>query len=1516
MGPTDARRAGLSTEKQALLQRRLAAAADRAGTAPGAIPRRQGSGPARLSFAQRRLWFLDQLAPGNPYYNIAFALRWRGVAVNTAALRRAVATVVARHEALRTTFVAVHGEPRQVVWPEVRFDFGLTDVREADAAGRDQAALDAATEEARRPFDLARGPLLRVHLVRLADDDHLFVLCMHHIVSDGWSMGVFAREFNAAYAAALTGRAPALPPLPIQYADFAEWQQGWLAGPRLQAQLDYWRRRLADLPPLRLPTDRPRPQAKAYRGAQHAFALPAATCARLRAFADAEAATPFMVLAAAFAALLARYSGDDDIVIGAPVANRNHAEIEPLIGFFVNSVVLRIDTGGGAGLRDLLARTRQVTLEAYQHQDVPFEHLVEVLQPERDPGRNPLFQVTLQLLNTPGAGIDASTVTIDRRTAIFDLACTLVEQGDTLAGGFEYDTELFDTTTMARMGQHYVALLGAALQDPDRPLARVPLLTDGERRAIADWNATAVAFPQDRGLHRIVEAQARVTPGAPAVRDAEGAEITYQALDVRANRLARHLAAVAPDAGRPIAVVLERGIDLVVALLAVLKSGRAYLPLEPGEPAPRLGSMLHGTGAGLVVTRAAHRARFDAWRCVLLDADRALIDAQADAAPAVDVDPEAPAYLLHTSGSTGRPHAVRVPHRALCNHMRWMQQAFPIGPGHRVLQRTPVGFDASVWEFWAPLVAGATLVMHASEPHFDAAALAQAIRRQRIGTVQLVPSLLRLLLQEPALAGAAQLQRVFCGGEPLTSDLVERFRSRLDATLVNLYGPTETCIDATCWVLPPGTDDDPVPIGRPIANVHVAIERDGLAVPLGVAGELVIGGAGVALGYEGESGLTARRFEPDPEHPGRLRYHSGDLARWRADGVLECLGRIDQQLKWHGVRIEPGEIEALLREHPEVDQALVMLRAVGDGAPQRLVAHVTLRAEAAAARQVAAWNRVYDEVVYRDLHGDAREPDFTGWHRSDTGAPIDSGAMQDWLDATLARLRAAGHSAPRRVLEIGCGTGLVALALAPDCEHYAGIDFSARAVQALASKVQACGLAPRVRLLQRRADALAELADGSYDLVVLNSVVQYFPGEAHLLAVLEQAVRAARPGGTVFIGDVRMLSLRAPFHATLEAAAAPHDGAGAVLERVRRRGRREEELLLGEAFFTALPRRLARVGWVELQPKRGAVANELSCFRFDATLHLDTAAPAAPQEQLGWQGLRTLTDRLSGTRSAFVLRDVPNARTLPPLRLFEALERADALAPAGGLAADAPAGDPMCDVEAAAAAAGWRCVFHATADPGRADALLLPPGDPRPARLAYAPAGLAADAPTANQPWHAAAEARVAAELAERLRERLPEHMLPQHVCVLDRFPLKPNGKIDRRALPPLEGDADAARRSAFVAPAAGLESELAALWQRLLGVARVGADDSFFDLGGHSLLAAQLAARVRERFNVEFALRTVFDAPRLAAMARALAAAGARASAGPGQDLDLDLEALAAELARLPQGAAAELLATHPGTP
>ncbi|HYH79840.1 MAG TPA: amino acid adenylation domain-containing protein [Longimicrobium sp.] len=816
----------------------------------------------------------------------------------------------------------------------------VTDLRpEADPEAEAQSR---AGEEARRPFDLETGPLFRAALLRLGDEAHLLLLSMHHAVSDGWSTGVLFRELSAHYRAAAAGEDAALPPLPVRYADFAAWQREVLAGGVAEAQLAWWTARLAGAPPvLELPADRARPPVETHRGALHRFHVAPAVAGRLRARARAEGATPFMALLAAFDLLLARWTGANDVVVGAPVAGRTAPEVEGLIGCFINTVALRTDLSGDPTIRALLGRVRDTCLEAFAHQEVPFERVVEAVRPARDLSRAPLVQVLLAVQDAPGRrlvlpGVEARAVEVDTGAAQLDLALLVDDHGAAgLEGAVQYAADLFEPATAARIAAHFARLLAAFADDPDERIGRVALMDAAERaRVLAAARGPEAAFAAGP-VHAGVAAQAARTPDALAVA-AGAARLTYAELDARAGRAAAALRArgVGPDVR--VGVCLERSIELVVALLAVLRAGGAYVPLDPESPPARLRALAEDAGVALVVVDAAtEHAATDAALRVRMDALEAASPLTENDG-GVEVDAANLAYVLFTSGSTGRPKGVAVPHGALANHMAWMQAAFPLAAADRVLQKTPIGFDASVWEFWAPLLAGATLVMAPPGAHREPARLARALADEAVTVAQFVPSLLQLLLDEEALGEARALRRVFCGGEALAAALAARCRAATGAEVVNLYGPTEACIDATFAVATGAERAATVPIGAPVANLRgLVLDATGEPVPDGVPGELCLGGAGLARGYLGRPGLTAERFVPSAVGgAGERLYRTGDRVRRRNDGALEYLGRADGQVKVRGVRIEPGEVEAALASHPAVREAAAAVRA------ERLVAWV------------------------------------------------------------------------------------------------------------------------------------------------------------------------------------------------------------------------------------------------------------------------------------------------------------------------------------------------------------------------------------------------------------------------------------------------------------------------------------------------------------------------------------------------------------------------------------------------
>ncbi|MEE8584336.1 MAG: amino acid adenylation domain-containing protein, partial [Acidobacteriota bacterium] len=886
-----------------------------------------------LSFAQQRLWFLDQLEPGTSSYNVPSALRLKG-RLNIAALMGSLNEIRRRHEALRTCFPAQDGKPVQSIQPEYRLPLPIVDLCACPQDQRERELKRLVGQEADRPFDLAAGPLVRAQLLRLGEEDFALLATMHHIVSDGWSKPILVNELAAHYEAFSSGRPSPLQELPIQYADYAHWQRNWLSGEVLEGQLGYWKEKLGGSPAqLELPADRPRSMQSGSRGGVHSFFLPQDVSQGIQDLSRSESTTLFMTLLAVFQILLCRYSGREDVSVGSPIANRTRAETAGLIGFFVNTLVLRTDLSGQAGFREVLGRVRETALGAYEHQDIPFEQVVDALQPERSLHLTPLFQVMFMVQNAPAGSLklsdsQVSAIEPEGATAAFDLTLAVTQARNGLLGSVEYSADLFDATTIRRMIGHFRNLLQGILADPDQKTSELPLSSPSERwQLLAEWNDTETEGAQGcTVLHRLVEAQVERTPQSIAVTF-EGRAVSYRELESLSNQLAHFLGASGVRAGAVVAVCLQPGAELAALLLGILKSGAAYLPLDPAYPPRRLEFMLGDSAAALLLDEGeadglrlpqgtARIERDQLWEQAALYGKES---------GATEVLAEQLAYVIYTSGTMGRPKGVGVPHRAICNHMRWMSESFPLGAADRVLQKTPFSFDASVWEFYAPLMAGAELAVARPGGYREVDYLLQTIALRQITVLQAVPSLLQLLVRE-GLAQCASLRRVYSGGEALGPDLQRRFLGVHSPELINLYGPTEACIDSLFWRCRPGHPGRPVPIGRPVSNLKARL-LDGWLQPvaIGVAGELYLSGKGLARGYLNRPAETAAGFLPDAmgsEAGGRL-YRTGDRARQRSDGALEFLGRADFQVKVRGFRIEPGEIEALLGQHPEVRQAVV-----------------------------------------------------------------------------------------------------------------------------------------------------------------------------------------------------------------------------------------------------------------------------------------------------------------------------------------------------------------------------------------------------------------------------------------------------------------------------------------------------------------------------------------------------------------------------------------------------------------
>ncbi|MFJ6379392.1 amino acid adenylation domain-containing protein [Kitasatospora sp. NPDC092039] len=1516
---------------------------------PAAITRRSRPDRIPLSFAQERLWFLEQLVPGTAVQNVPLAARLRG-RIDADVLRRAVDAVVRRHEVLRTVFESTDGVPHQRVLPALEIPLDRHDLAHLPEPEREPAGAARLAELAAVPFDLTRPPLLRAALVRHAEDDHTFLLVLHHIVSDGWSVGVLMRELSAAIAAAAAGADPGLPELPVQYADFALWQRDRQAAGAFDRDLAYWRERLgATVPPLELPMAAPRTSTSPAiaAGGRVSLDLGPELTAALDRLGRAERATPYMTLLAAYVLLLHRHSGPGDerstLVVGTPIANRNQVETEDLIGFFVNALALRFDLAEGMDFRALLRHVRKVAIGAFAHQDVPFEKLVEELRPERRMSQAPLFQTMFVLQNAAtGAarlpGLEITPVDVHTATAKFDLLLAVTPRDGSLHATLEFDATRFDADTARRLLDRYRVLLESAVADPGADLAALPMLPAAERAELLHAGRRRAVHPGAATLHGLFAEQAARTPDRIAVSHGDE-HLSYAALDARAAELAGWLTAAGVRPGQRVALFLDRSTDTVAAILAVLRTGAAYVPMDAAYPTARLHAILRDARPALVLTQRRMLGQLpDGDAPVLCVDDPGEAPSAASGAPAVTGDPDAGAYVIYTSGSTGTPKGVLISHRNVVRLFEATRDLFSFGQDDVWTMFHSYAFDFAVWEMWGALLHGGRVVVVPTDTARSAEAYYALVRDERVTVLNQTPSAFVHFAAVDAREDAElALRAVVFGGEALELGTLRQWIARHGddrPRLVNMYGITETTVHVTHRTVRAADLDQPgrSPIGEPLPDLELYV-LDGTGaqlVPYGVPGELHVGGAGLAAGYLGDPDRSAQRFVPHPfaAEPGARLYRTGDLAQRLPSGDIEYLGRIDHQVKIRGFRIETGEIEAGLLAHPAVTAAVVTPHQAEDG-DRRLVAYLVAdpaavaadapaddtsfddapeaASETAARAQIDEWELVFDGMYGSQQGTLADDFDITGWNSTYTNEPLPAEQMREWVDTTVAAISALE---PRRVLEIGCGTGLLLQRLAPAAVDYTGTDLSAGAVAALKSRVGA----DHVTLLHQSADVVEGLPTGHFDTVVLNSVAQYFPDVHYLTTVLTRAASILPDDAVLFVGDLRDLRLLEAFHLSVELFRADDDMPLTRLrEQIARRILEEDELLCDPGYFHALRQVVPRLGAVEIRPRRGRHRNEMSCFRYDAVLHLGAGPARAEQPAADWAadaGDRAGLERLLATRRAadgeLRVAAVPNPRTAAELRALELLAAAGAGATVLDLRREldraTAAGMEIEDVQELAERLGHRVRFEWNAErAGAYDAVFTLTGTPAgpapvetpaadaPAADAPAPAAEAAyrDSPAsyANDPMLARRRRQLVPAVREFLKAKVPHYMVPSGFVVLDRLPLTPNGKVDRAALP-LPDAERAVRHSGYTAPRTETERLVTELCAAVLGVDRVGAEDNFFELGGHSLLATRFVFRLGEECGAPVPLRVLFESPTMAGIAAAVDGFTAGAPGGAEPDL------------------------------
>ncbi|MDZ7949837.1 non-ribosomal peptide synthetase [Nostoc sp. DedQUE09] len=1451
-----------------------------------------------LSFAQQRLWFLDRLEPGNPAYNISLAVNLQGE-LEVTLLEQSLNEIIRRHETLRTTFTTVNGQPVQIIASSLKLSLSVINIESQS----DVTVQQFLTQESQRPFELTQGPLLRAKLLRLAQQEHILLLEMHHIISDGWSTEVFLQEIGLLYKAFLTRNASPLTEISIQYKDFAHWQRQWLRGEILQTQLSYWKQQLEGIPAaLKLPTDRPRPTVQTSHGAQQSIELSEAVIKQLKAITRQEGVTVFMLLLAAFQTFLYRYTGQDDIAVGTPVANRNRDEIKGLIGFFVNTLVLRTDMSGNPTFDELLTRVKKVALGAYTHQDLPFDQLVEAVQPERDTSRTPLFQVMFnvqdysQLPEMPGLAL--SLLKIETETAQFDLSLSIEITEQEVAASFYYNTDLFDTATINRMLRHFQNLLSGIAANPQARLSNLPLLSAADCQELLQLSRNQSPIPNssEQCIHQLFEAQVEKTPDAIAVVF-QNQHLTYRELNQRANQVAHHLRSLGVGPEVRVGICIQRSLEMAIGILAILKAGGAYVPLDPAYPKERLALILRDAQVSVLLTQQSLLAVLPPLQSqvVCLDTDKSAIAQKSQENLVNQTQPENLVYIIYTSGSTGTPKGVTIQHRSLASYAEIACLEYGLEASDRVLQFASISFDAAAEEIFPCLICGATLILRTDEMLSSTPQFLQHCRDWGITVLDLPTAFWHQVTAELATANLVlpdSLRLAIIGGERANRKHLTTWQQQVGqrVRLVNTYGPTETTIVATLCDLSVSTADE-VPIGKAIPQVQTyVLDPDLQLVPVGTPGELYIGGVGVARGYFKRSDLTAAKFIPNPysSKPGERLYQTGDLVRYLPDGNLEFLGRIDHQVKIRGFRIELGEIEALLNQHPGVQEAVVVAHN-DDLDHQRLIAYVVGQyqletVETLDTQQTLQWQTVFDSL-YKKFDATQNSGFYIkGWESSYTGASIADEEVREWMEQTIGRILALQ---PNRVLEIGCGgSGLMLLNIAPHCQQYWATDPSENALQILQQQLDTLEQPlAGVTLSQRSALDFEDVPENSFDAVLIVSVAQYFPSIDYLLQVLEKAVNVVEPGGFIFLGDVRSLPLLEAFHASVQLYRAADTLSRETLQqRVQKQLFEEKQLVIDPAFFTALKQHLPKISHVDILLERGCSQNELTKFRYDVVLYLDDkAVPTIEIPWLDWNkqevSLCYVRQMLEETAPQFLgVSGVPNARAIADIQLVQWLKNSETPETVGEMKQVLSSFEDQ-GVEPEVF---WtlekdfpylvQITWSGNGAGDRYD-VIFKRSTPNPARCFCLPAAVPPLSRPwqdyANTPWQGSLARERVPQLRDFLREKLPEYMVPTAFIFLDALPLTPNGKVNRRALPLPESYST--QNQLYVAPKTELQQTIANTWQTVLGIEKVSINDNFFDLGGHSLLISQVNAKLREKLQRDISVVEMFQYPSISLLAKHL---------------------------------------------
>lgn len=1494
----------LSEAKRILLERRLKG--KRKKTSEGSEIVQSNVSNAPLSFTQERLWFVYSLDPESSAYNIPILLKFKG-ALNVQMLEKSIDEIIKHHASLRTNFKNIEGQPVQIISPDTRFELTKIDLRNAGENSKQEEAQNLIQKEVDKPFDLANDLLFRASLISLKENEHLLIINIQHIIFDGWSIDIFFNELSKRYESYVIGKDLSLPKSEIQYTDYAIWQRNYLKGKQYKKLLEYWKSQLADAPSvISLPVDHPRPKIQTYKGKTKSLKLPPDLYTGLKDLSIREGVTLYMTLLAVFKVFLYRYTAQEDFTVGTFIASRNRIEIENLIGFFANTLVMRTDIGDNPTFTEFLKRVREVSLGAHANQDMPFERLVAELQQQRNFSYNPLFQVMFDLQNEQVAKIEnleINSLPVHHSSSKFDLSLVYDELKEGLIANIEFNTDIFDESTIDRMLKHLQTLLENIVKNPEFKISEYSLVDekDTDIKLISKVNDTDKIFPENDLIHTLFEEQVKKTPDADALFY-EDNKISYKELNEKANQLARYFRKSGMKEGSLVGIYIDRSIDMTIGMLGVIKAGGAYVPLDPAYPKDRISYMLKDSNAEILLTQEKFIDGLPEInsKIVLIDSDREKIYSEDTDNLSVNISPEDVFNVIYTSGSTAKPKGVLNIHKSALNRFSWMWDKYPFEKNEICCQKTALSFVDSIWEIFGPLLKGITNVIIPDEVLKDPPLFAETLSKKNVTRIVLVPSLLNAMLEsiDNIKNKIPKLKYWFTSGEALAKELAQKFEEVFDdRLLINLYGSSEVAADVTYYEVKNSKSLACIPIGKPIANTRIYIlDKNLKQVPVGVVGELYVSGNNLSKGYLNQPDMTKEKFIQNPFEKNKAQmYKTGDLARYLPDGNIEYKGRVDQQVKIRGYRIELQEIETVLKENPGVADCIADVREFKDG-DKRLVAYVipdyskfnSVREKISEISEEfsSQWKTVWEDT-YKQSSAEDKTFNTIGWNSSYTGKPIPEEEMKVWLESTTERII---KLEPKRVLEIGVGTGMLLFRIASHSEKYVGTDISPESIKYLNEQLSKPEYTlPNVKLLEKKADDFSGFEENSFDTVIINSVVQYFPGIEYLYKVLEGAVKLVVPGGSIFIGDVRNFPLLEAFHTSVQLH---HSDPSMTIEelksRIEKNIENEKELVIDPVFFNDLKFSLKKIGYAEIEPKRGFSDNEVSAYRYDVTLHLEKEIETNAKYNLDWKKRKLKIENikqilLEERPASLLIRNIPNERIAKDVKAAELLAYPEEFVNTGELKekisklnfdlAEQPENfwrlenEIPYKVNVSLLNSGKEGTFEVLFESKDQNTILNKNGSYSAYDSATSDKKMKQLSQYSNNPIQQEIANTLIPELRNIIRDKLPEYMIPSSFVLLDKFPLTPSGKLNRRALPVPE-QKSFSKENKYVEPKDELELKLAAIWEKILDTKPIGIHDNFFELGGHSLMAVRLFTEIEKVFDKKLPLASLYKAQTIEALA------------------------------------------------